>query len=224
MRLSRRVVDAYNAAVKACGDNAEAAARKALDAWLAENPGAPIERTREAAKAIMQALGTGYGQAAGDVAYALRAETADALGVELPDSDYAYEPDPDYVDKTARYQVEKLKTGDVDGFTRAIADASRYFAERGANDTMTALGEADAKKLGKKVRFARVPTRATTCPYCCMLASRGFVYHSQLSALNSNHRGCDCRIVEGFDGMEVEGYDPDMYYDMWRNAENGRTE
>lgn len=219
MRLSRRVVDAYNATVKACGDNADAAARKALDAWLAENPGAPIERTREAAKAIMQALGTGYGQVAGDVAYALRAETADALGVELSDSDYAYAPDPEYVDRTARYQVEKLKTGDVDGFAKAIADASRYFAERGANDTMAALGKADAAKLGKRVRFARVPTGATTCPYCLMLASRGFVYRSELKALNANHRNCDCRIVEGFDGMQVEGYDPDEYYDMWKHPE-----
>ncbi len=219
MRLSRRVIDAYNAAIKKQGGNAEKAANAALRVWFAENPGADIALTRDYAIELMQVLGTHFGQAAGDVAYALRMESADALGVELPDVDYAYAPDPEYVDKTARYQAEKLKNGDVDGFTKAIADASRYFAERGANDTMAALGKADAGKLGKRVRFARVPTGATTCPYCLMLASRGFVYHSELNALNANHRNCDCRIVEGFDGMTVDGYDPDAYYDMWKHPE-----
>ena len=84
---------------------------------------------------------------------------------------------------------------------------------------MAALGKADARKLGRRVRFARIPTGATTCPYCCMLASRGFAYSSELSALNANHRHCDCRIVEGFEGMTVEGYDPGYYYDIWKHPE-----
>ena len=215
MRLSRKALDAYNAAVKKQGGNAEAAARSALDVWFAENPSASIADTREFCIALMGEVGTLYGNAAGDAAYALRAIIADAAGIELPDVDYAYAPDPEYVGDTARYQVEKLKGGDVDGFSKAIGDAARYFAERGANDTMTALGNRD----GERARFARVPTGATTCPYCCMLASRGFVYRSELSALNANHRHCDCRIIEGFDGMSVEGYDPDRYYDMWKHPE-----
>lgn len=226
MRLSRKALDAYNAAIKRQGGNSENAARSALGVWLAENPGASIADTREFCMALMQELGTVYGNAAGDAAYALRAIAADAAGIELPDVDYFYEPDSEFVEKTARYQVEKLKSDDQAGFVDSIADASRYFAERGANDTMAALGKADAKKMGKKVRFARIPTGATTCPYCCMLASRGFAYSSELSALNANHRHCDCRIVEGFEGMTVEGYDPDEYYDRWKNPEKyeGATE
>lgn len=215
MRLSRKALDAYNAAIKKQGGNAERAARAALDEWFAESPGASIAETREFCITLMQELGTLYGGKAGDAAYALRSIIADACGVDVPDIDYAYAPDPEYVGETARYQVEKLKDGDVDGFSKAIGDAARYFSERGANDTMTALGNRD----GERARFARVPTGATTCPYCCMLASRGFVYRSKLSALNANHRHCDCRIVEGFDGMTVEGYDPDKYYDMWKHPE-----
>lgn len=215
MRLSRKALDAYNAAVKKQGGNAERAARAALDEWFAESPGASIAETREFCITLMQELGTLYGGKAGDAAYALRSMIADACGVEVPDFDYAYAPDPEYVGDTARYQVEKLKDGDVDGFSKAIGDAARYFAERGANDTMAELGRRD----GKRARFARIPTGATTCPYCCMLASRGFVYRSELSALNANHRNCDCRIVEGFEGMTVEGYDPDEYYDMWKHPE-----
>lgn len=219
MRLPRRALDAYNAAIKQCGDGAERASLRALSVWLEANPDAEISEVREFCKTLLHTVGTSYGQDAGDAAYALRSLVADGLDIELPDVDYAYEPDPEYVDKTARYQVEKLKAGDSDGFGKAISDAARYFAERGANDTMTNLGEHDAKKLGKRVLFARVPTGATTCPYCLMLASRGFVYSSELKALNANHRNCDCRIVEGFPGMTVEGYDPDLYYDMWKHPE-----
>lgn len=215
MRLSRKALDAYNAAIKKQGGNAERAARAALDEWFAESPGASIAETREFCITLMQELGTLYGGKAGDVAYALRSMIADACGVEVPDVDYAYAPDPEHVGETARYQVEKLKDGDVDGFSKAIGDAARYFAERGANDTMAALGRRD----GERARFARVPTGSTTCDYCLMLASRGFVYRSKLNALNANHRKCDCRIIEGFDGMKVEGYDPDLYYDMWQHPE-----
>jgi len=219
MRLSRRALDVYNAAVKKCGNDGQRVALSALDAWFGQRPDATIAETREFCISMLRRVGTEYGEKAGDAAYAMRAIVADAMGVELPETDYAYEPDPERVGDVPRYQVEKLKAGDVDGFKRAIADAARYFSERGANDTMAALGRRDAKKLGSKVRFARIPTGATTCPYCCMLASRGFVYSSELAALNANHRNCDCRIVEGFAGMEVEGYDPDRYYDMWKHPE-----
>ena len=215
MQLSSKALEAYNAAIKKQGGEAESAARKALDAWFEENPGASIADTREFCIALMQSLGTQYGNAAGDAAYALREIAAEAAGVDLTDVEYFYEPDIRYVEKTAKYQVEKLKANDVDGFKGSIAEASRYFAERGANDTMAAFGRHD----GKKARFARIPTGATTCPYCCMLASRGFVYGSEASALNANHRNCDCRIVEGFEDMTVEGYDPDYYYDVWKHPE-----
>lgn len=221
MLLSRRVLDAYNRAVKLHGDDAEAATRRALDAWLDENRGATIAQTREAAKAIMRAAGTVHGRAAGEEARALRSAVAEASGAELADNDHEweYEPDPESVDRTARYQAEKLKDGDVDGFRSAIASAARYYAERGANETMVRLGRGD-----RGARFARVPTGATTCPYCLMLASRGFVYSREAAALNANHRNCDCRIVEGFEGMEVEGYDPDAYYEQWREAEARQRE
>lgn len=219
MQLSRRVLDAYNAAVKRQGGNAENAARKTLEAWLAENPDASVADAREFAIQLMAELGALFGKAAGDAAFALRGIVAEAAGVELPDVGYWYEPAAEFVGKAAHYQAGKLDVGDVGGFVDGIAASSRYFAERGANDTMAAFAEADVRKLGKKVRFARVPTGPTNCPYCLMLASRGFVYGSEAKALNGNHPHCDCRIVEGFDGMTVEGYDPDEYYDRWKHPE-----
>lgn len=215
MKLPRSVLDAYNKAIKQCGDSAEVATRKALNAWLEGHPGASIAQIREVAIAIMDEFGTVFGQAAGDAAYAMRSIAAEAAGVEVEPDSYAYIPDDEYVRKTAKYQIGKLIDGDRKAFVDSIADGSRYFAERGANDTMAHFGSVDKGD----VRFARVPTGATTCPYCLMLASRGFVYRSEARALNANHRHCDCRIVEGFGGMQVEGYDPDLYYDMWKNPE-----
>lgn len=224
MRLSRKALDAYNAAIKEQGGNAEKAAQRALDTWFAERPNASIAQTRNFCIQMMDEICTLYGNAAGDAAYALRDIVMNVAGIEPPAVYYEYDPGREYIDEAVRYQAGKLKTGDMDGFRKATGDAARYFAERGGNDTMTALGQADGKKLGKEVRFARVPTGTTTCPYCCMLASRGFVYSSELKALNANHRNCDCRIVEGFEGMEVEGYDPDKYYDMWKHPEKYETQ
>lgn len=50
-----------------------------------------------------------------------------------------------------------------------------------------------------------------------MLASRGFEYHTAESAGSDGHYhpNCDCRIVPGFDGMEIEGYDPDFLYKQY---------
>ena len=219
MQLSRKYLDAYNAAIKKQGTSAEQAAKKALIAWFIDNPQPSVADARDFGIELMNQIGEFYGNKAGDAAYALRDVMASAMGVELPDIDYVYKPGKEYVEDAAHYQAGKLANGDSEGFKNGIADASRYFAERGANDTMTALGKADAKKLGKKVRFARIPTGVTTCSYCCMLASRGFVYHTELSALNANHKHCDCRIVEGFEGIDVEGYDPKEYYDRWKHPE-----
>ncbi len=222
MRLSRAALDAYNRSIKAAGNGAENAARNALAAWMRANPDASIEDTRKYCIGLMRELGTTYGQAAGDAAYALRDLTAEAYGVDVASVDYAYEPEMQYVEKTARYQVKKLMDGRPDEFVDQIADASRYFAERGANTTMHVLTRHDEAKLGRKVRFARVPTGPTTCGWCLMLASRGFVYYTAERAGEANkyHRHCDCRIIPGYgDSPQVEGYDPDDLYQQWRDSE-----
>ena len=66
------------------------------------------------------------------------------------------------------------------------------------------------------VRFARVPSGATTCEFCLMLASRGFVYASAEAAgrVDRFHASCDCVIVPE-DGVIPDGYDPDALYEKW---------
>src|SRR5690606_6156596 len=72
-------------------------------------------------------------------------------------------------------------------------------------------------------RYARVPSGAETCAWCSMLASRGFVYHSEATAGDPARRGfgddfhdeCDCQVVVEFDreAHHIEGYDPDRLYE-----------
>lgn len=69
------------------------------------------------------------------------------------------------------------------------------------------------KKSNKK--FARVPRGMYTCDWCIMLASWGFHYNSQETALSPGHNWCDCAVIAGFADAEVEGYDPDAYYDYY---------
>ncbi len=77
------------------------------------------------------------------------------------------------------------------------------------------------KKRKSRVRFARVPAGGETCPFCLMLASRGAVYYSEETAgANSHyHAHCRCQIVPSWDDAAIEGYDPDLYYDMWKHPE-----
>lgn len=77
-----------------------------------------------------------------------------------------------------------------------------------------------------KPKYARVPTGSETCRWCIMLASRGFVYKSEKSAdlFGHSHARCDCRVICGWPGTTVEGYDPDEYLHLWEDMEAARAE
>ena len=104
---------------------------------------------------------------------------------------------------------------DVQTFNDQVLQRIDYEMKRSANMSVVENGRRDPKK----VRYARVPTGAETCDFCLMLASRGFVYQSESTASASHvHSHCDCRITPGWDGMEVEDYDPRSIYDRWQDA------
>ena len=104
---------------------------------------------------------------------------------------------------------------DVQTFNDQVLQRIDYEMKRSANMSVVENGRRDPKK----VRYARVPTGSETCDFCLMLASRGFVYQSESTASASHvHSHCDCRITPGWDGMEVEDYDPSSIYDRWQDA------
>lgn len=130
--------------------------------------------------------------------------------------------------QSARYWAKHLD-GTDEGFEKflegVVARAKRNVSH--AADREVALASAKMGRAHKGVRFARVPS-GPSCGFCIMLASRGFVYATRESAgeFTRFHDDCDCRIVAGMQGMEVEGYDPDGLYDRYARcvmAINGDT-
>lgn len=93
-----------------------------------------------------------------------------------------------------------------------------FEVKRAAGDCIFENGRRDPRKP----KYARVPSGAETCPFCLMLASRGFVYTTKLAAgdLNHYHANCDCRIVPSWGKGSVEDYDPTEYHDKWQDAIN----
>lgn len=94
---------------------------------------------------------------------------------------------------------------------RRIGDLARDQVKRQANRTMAENCARDG------VRYARVPRGSETCGFCIMLASRGYVYTTPDAAQHS-HDGCDCKVMPGFDGAEVEGYDPGPMLDAYSDC------
>ena len=230
-RIPASVTSAYNQAVNAQGDAAAEAVRAELQMFFRENPGATVEEAREYAIQLLQGVGDLHGQAASQAAYDLLQNVAMVEDVPMPDlGSWYYEPDAEAIDRTAHYHAGKLKEGDVDGFIDQIADAAREVAKRGANETMSQAARSQdasnrrSRRRGARtygVYFARVPMGPTTCDFCLMLASRGFVYLSEESAgeFDRFHRHCDCKIIPGTPGTKVDGYDPDEFYDRWKHPE-----
>ena len=111
--------------------------------------------------------------------------------------------------------VRFVVDGRVDTFNEQVLQRVDYEMKLSAANSTIENGKRDKRKP----RYARVPTGSETCDFCLMLASRGFVYNSQSTAsMGHVHSGCDCRIVAGWDGMEVDDYDPRSVYDRWQDA------
>lgn len=125
--------------------------------------------------------------------------------------------DPAKTDGAVRAFVQYIVDGKpIEQFNDQVLQRIDYEMKRSAGNSIVQNGMRDPVKP----RFARVPAGAETCEFCLMLASRGFVYHSEKSAggLTHWHSNCDCRVVAGWDGMAVEGYDTQEIYDRWQEA------
>lgn len=98
---------------------------------------------------------------------------------------------------------------DVERALAVLSERLDQFIKHAGREKVTQLAVADPAAK----RFGRVPV-GSTCTWCEMLASRGFVYTSPKSAgmFMRFHYKCDCQVVPGFEGKNpVEGYDPGVY-------------
>lgn len=92
---------------------------------------------------------------------------------------------------------------------------------------MTAVRESEAGNCETDPThptWARVPEGSHTCAFCLMLASRGFVYHTEESAGglgNTYHANDQCAVVPSWDGdYKLDGYPLDTYKQIYADAKD----
>lgn len=96
---------------------------------------------------------------------------------------------------------------------------------RGGYDMRRSYGQTMIENVYRdksKPRFARIPGMSEHythgCPFCRLLSSRGYVYHTRKTAgeFDHYHSDCTCQVVSVWDDDPiVEGYDPDALYEEY---------
>ena len=120
---------------------------------------------------------------------------------------------------TARYALGPLFSNEPDPMAvlaRLSGSAQRLVLKPG-RDTFWNAGAKDPVSRA----FARVPSGPTTCRWCVMLASRGFVYYSEESAGQGNewHDNCDCAPISGLNQDDLpEDYDLDYFINLYQDG------
>ena len=211
--IPRAAVDFLTEEINGISADAQARVMEVLQGiqWTPENIAQCRDLVIQALAQVMPTYTTMAAQASADFYDAAREL---ALGERLGAvaiSDY----DPRKTEGAVRAFVRFVVDGRVDTFNEQVLQRIDYEMKLSAANSTIENGKRDKRKP----RYARVPTGSETCDFCLMLASRGFVYNSQSTAsMGHVHSGCDCRIVAGWGGMEVEDYDPRSIYDRWQDA------
>lgn len=123
---------------------------------------------------------------------------------------YPAEPAP----VPTRSQVEKSVYGTLKVSSEQIAGAVQRLVKQTAEDTTLKNAIRDGAE------WAWIPA-GDTCAFCIMLGSNGWQKQSKKSLKNGHaqhiHANCDCTYAVRFSpDMEVEGYDPKAYKDLYK--------
>ena len=211
--IPRAAVDFLTEEINGISADAQARVLKVLQgiSWTPENIAQCRDLVLQALASVMPTYTTMAAQASADFYDAAREMAVGERMGATAISGY----DPRKTEGAVRGFVRFVLRDDVQTFNDQVLQRIDYEMKRSANMSVVENGRRDPKS----VRYARVPTGAETCDFCLMLASRGFVYQSESTAFASHvHSSCDCRVTPGWDGMEVEGYDPQAIYDRWQDA------
>jgi hypothetical protein len=209
MQLPRSVIESYTRGINGISESGRAALTEAFGRIdFAQD----VATVRAQVVEVMQAV-CGVST---DAAAVLSAQFYDGvraieLGEELGAQALSGR-DPAATEGAVRAFAKKLDEGKVDVFKNLCLGRVDYECKVAA--AQTCLN--NAKRDPRAPRFARV-AYGETCDFCLMLASRGWVYHTEAAASHA-HSGCDCRVVPSWKARSVEGYDPAALYDQWQDA------
>lgn len=169
-----------------------------------------LEEYENAAIDFAYALATRYGEGAGAMACEMYDAIAELQGANVPPA----VPAPTAtMAETAKAVKGTMKTGNLD----IVANATGRLVKLVGVDTM------QQNALRDGAEWAWIP-RGDTCAFCLTLASRGWQKASKEAVKNGHaehvHANCDCTYAVRFnDNLDVEGYHPQEYLDMYYDAD-----
>lgn len=170
-------------------------------------------------------ISTKYGEASA----ALSAEMYDAIaelsGAAVPAAIPAETATYSEVAKTVNGIIKNTANEDI------LAQGIGRLVKMAGTDTMLSNAYRDRPKGSKKrhsgAQVAWIPV-GDTCPYCLMLASKGWVYQTEWAENNHSehiHANCDCTYMVRFNkDTDVAGYDPEKLQQEYLDAGNTRKE
>lgn len=161
------------------------------------------------------ALATKYGEAAGAAACEMYDAIAELQGANVPP---AVPAQTATMGETAKAVKGTMKTGNAD----IVSDATGRLVKMVGVDTMM------QNALRDGAEWAWIPM-GDTCAFCLTLASRGWQPASKNAIKNGHaehiHANCDCTYAVRFSrDLDVEGYDPQKYLDMYYDADGNTPE
>lgn len=160
-------------------------------------------------------IGTKYGEAAAELSCEMYDSMAVANGVEIPPAVPA--ETLTYADAAKTVNGVLKQSQNVEEISSAVA---RHVKLAGVDTTMQ-------NAIRDGVEWAWIP-QGETCAFCITLASRGWQHASKKALKNGHaehiHANCDCTYAIRFDSnTDVEGYDPEKYYEMYADAAPGKN-
>ena len=211
-------------------------AEKEFTEWVVSSLGyANIERKKLIDYAY--AIATKYGEASAALSAQMYDTVAELSGASVPAAVPA---------ETATYpEVAKTVNGiikNTNGNTNTLASGISRLVKMAGTDTILKNAARDnedndssywhGRKRGKNKRHKHSGAQVAwipmgdTCPYCIMLASRGWQNQTEWAAGSHSehiHGNCDCTYAVRFDNdLIYDSYDPDEYKEIYDNAE-GKT-
>ena len=213
--IPRRYIDNYTRSL----EQLSAAAQQALAVRIAQ---VDFSDMTEAANELVEIMEAYCGTSA-EASAELAAQFYNGMSMLQTGTPYEAFPSsahlPEGTEKATRGIFQEAVDGNIPGMTTQLLMRLDYEVKRAAGQTVLD----NVAKDKRKPRYARIPGGPKeNCSFCIMLASRGFVYRSKESAGSEEghyHAHCQCRIVPGFEGSDVEGYDPEYWYQQYKEMQ-----
>jgi len=173
------------------------------------------EEYENAAVEFAYALVSKYGEGAGAVACEMYDAIAELQNALVPP---AVPASTATFGETAKAVVGTMKTGNP----QIVSNATGRLVKLVGVDTM------QQNALRDGAQWAWIP-RGDTCAFCLTLASNGWQKASKKAIKNGHaehvHANCDCTYAIRFnDDLDVEGYEPEKYLDMYYGADGDTPE